>query len=1014
FLDTMLVNGTAYPTVNVDPTAYRFHLLNASQERNLNLSLFVADATGTEVPMVPAVPHTATSALPLCKAGAAVDPATRLPKGCWPQRWPVDNRYGGVPDPLAAGPAIVQIGSESGILPAPAVIPAQPVNYEYNRRNVVVLNVSDKALFMGPAERADVVVDFSAWAGKTLILYNDSPAPVPGFDVRLDYFTGDYDQTSTGGAPSTLPGYGPNTRTIMQIKVNAVAAAPAPAFSPTAAAAALAARFAASQPPPIVPEAVFNPVYGKTFANTYSTLQANQLTFTPVCASTTPATCPAGAVTLPMGQKAIQELFDTDYGRMNATLGVEMPMSNFLQQTTIPYANFDPVTEFLTDGKPQLWKITHNGVDTHTIHFHLLNVQVVNRVGWDGQIRPPDANELGWKESVRMHPLEIIYVALLPVRQKLPWPIPDQIRPLDVTRPLGTTAQFTGVDTQNRPVTVSNDLTNFGWEYVWHCHLLGHEEADMLRAEIFITAPEDPTDLSAVASATPGQALLTWTDASRSAQSFTIERDTSPFFTAPTTFAVAAPKVQPGPVSFTDTAATSGFYFYRVKGTKAFSSQAEPGTTYTSSSGWSAVAQLGNAPKAVVAPASLAFGNQLVGSASAAQTVTLTNAGSGDLAIASIALGGASAADFATTSTCGATLAPGAACTVDVTFAPAGTGAKAATLGFTTNDPYNPTASVALAGTGVAPAAAVSPASLAFGDQLVTTASAAQAVTLSNTGTANLAVASLALAGADAAQFTLVNGCGATVAPGASCAVSVAFAPATIGAKAASVVVTSNDPANPTLTVGLTGNGVIATASVSPASLAFGNKQVGTSTAAGTVTLSNTGTTALAIGSIAFTGANPGDFAQTSTCGASVPAAGSCTVSVTFKPTAPGPRAASLSIATNDPVNPVVSVVVSGTGLSVTLTPSLPSPQLAGTAVTFTAVGQGASGYRYAFWLLAPGAAAFTKVQDYDVGSSWTLPATSTPGTYQVVVHMNTVPGTLAPEARAQVAFTIVNAGATG
>ena len=64
-----------------------------------------------------------------------------------------------------------------------------------------------------------MIVDFSAFAGKTLILYNDAPAPVPAVDPRYDYYTGDPDQTDTGGAPSTLPGYGPNTRTIMQIRV---------------------------------------------------------------------------------------------------------------------------------------------------------------------------------------------------------------------------------------------------------------------------------------------------------------------------------------------------------------------------------------------------------------------------------------------------------------------------------------------------------------------------------------------------------------------------------------------------------------------------------------------------------------------------------------------------------------------------------------------------------------------------------------------------------------------------
>ena len=74
---------------------------------------------------------------------------------------------------------MVQIGTEGGLLPNPVVIDNQPVNYVYNRRDITVLNVAQKALMLGPAERADVVVDFSQFAGKTLILYNDSPARLP-------------------------------------------------------------------------------------------------------------------------------------------------------------------------------------------------------------------------------------------------------------------------------------------------------------------------------------------------------------------------------------------------------------------------------------------------------------------------------------------------------------------------------------------------------------------------------------------------------------------------------------------------------------------------------------------------------------------------------------------------------------------------------------------------------------------------------------------------------------------
>src|SRR5207237_10077767 len=100
-----------------------------------------------------------------------------------------------------------------------AGISATPVGCEYNRRSITVLNVSRHGLMLGPAERADVIVDFSAFPGKTLILYNDAPAPIPAFDPRIDYYTRDMDQVQMGGAPTTLPGYGPNTRTLMQIVV---------------------------------------------------------------------------------------------------------------------------------------------------------------------------------------------------------------------------------------------------------------------------------------------------------------------------------------------------------------------------------------------------------------------------------------------------------------------------------------------------------------------------------------------------------------------------------------------------------------------------------------------------------------------------------------------------------------------------------------------------------------------------------------------------------------------------
>ncbi len=457
FMDTMLVNGTAYPYLTVAPTAYRFRILNACNDRNLNLQLYTAFNNNTDMKMVAAVFNKK-----------------------YPATWPTDGRAGGVPDPNVRGPNMIQIGSEGGFLPAPYVVPNQPVNYDYNRRNVVVLNVLDKALFMGPAERADVIIDFSKFAGKTLILYNDAPAPVPAFDPRYDYYTNNPDYTASGGAPSTQLFYGPNTRTIMVFRVSG---RKTPAYNLAALQTALPAAYVASQPPPIVPQTTYPGAYHAA-TNTYARIQDNFLTFTPVGGAT--------PVTMPLQPKAIQELFD-DYGRMNAVLGVELPFTTANVQTTLPFKYIDLPTEGATPtiafpgavpinaGDTQLWKITHNGVDTHAIHFHLVNVQVINRVGWDGAIRPPDPNELGWKETVRMNPLEDIVVAAKFDLPTVPFAVPVSIRPLDPTSALGTSTQFSPFDGLNNPIVVTNVMANFGWEYVWHCHLLGHEENDMMR-----------------------------------------------------------------------------------------------------------------------------------------------------------------------------------------------------------------------------------------------------------------------------------------------------------------------------------------------------------------------------------------------------------------------------------------------------------------------------------------------------------------------------------------------------
>jgi len=324
--DTPVINGTAYPTLTVDPKAYRFRILNASNDRFLNLGLYKAKAdfaldasgnpiltqptapqldqngnpivnaagaiqyfSGTEVNMVPAVADVNGNPLtpPVGAAGAVYplyDPTCLCQYATLPQlqptitfsgptrAWPIDGRVGGAPDPKTVGPDFIQIGTDGGFLPHPVDIPAQPVTYESNRRSVTVTNVYGYGLLVSPSERADVIVDFSAYAGQTLILYNDAPAPFPFNDQRVDYFTGDGDQTGSGGAYNTLPGYGPNTRTIMQIKVNAGVngtTTPAPAFNATPLLTAIPAAYAASQPAPIVAESAYNAAFGTTDTDNY-------------------------------------------------------------------------------------------------------------------------------------------------------------------------------------------------------------------------------------------------------------------------------------------------------------------------------------------------------------------------------------------------------------------------------------------------------------------------------------------------------------------------------------------------------------------------------------------------------------------------------------------------------------------------------------------------------------------------------------------------------------------------
>ena len=363
FSDTILVNGAAWPSVEVEPRHYRFRMLNGSQARFYNLQLYYAQSDN------------------------ASDPKSTQA------------------DLTKPGPAFVQVGTEGGFLPAPVLLNSPPIPFGVDLFGNLSFN-----LLLAPAERADLVIDFSnVPVGSRLILYADAPAPFPGGDPRNDY-------VDKGN------GRGPDTRNLFQFVVKPLNG---PADAPSLGLLESIARGNS-------PNGVLPPVPG---LDPNSAVQVRNLT--------------------------LNEDVD-EFGRLIQFLGTtELPDPARPGAFGRTYA--DPPTEVVKKGTVEVWNIFNLTGDTHPIHFHLVNVQVLSRrpfdptifdgsPTWTGPARPPDGNELGFKETVRMNPGECTTVI---ARFDLP-----QV---------------------NFAVPFSPRFTDKVFEYVWHCHILEHEEHDMMR-----------------------------------------------------------------------------------------------------------------------------------------------------------------------------------------------------------------------------------------------------------------------------------------------------------------------------------------------------------------------------------------------------------------------------------------------------------------------------------------------------------------------------------------------------
>ena len=384
FGDTMLVNGTAYPKATVQPRHYRLRILNACQARFLNLQLY-------------------------------------------------ENNGQGQPNFNKPGPNFLVIGTEGGFLARPVSVPSKPlivtVDPMTGDRTVDPAKPGG-ALITAPAERWDLVVDFTGKSGKKYILCNDAPAPYPMGSAFFDH-PGSTGAGDTGRLMEFVVGPdGPNVTPDAQFRINTLT--------------------------PLAGDP--NSGIDRPLAGTDPNLDPANYNWN----SRTTASLP-----IPRGVKVRQvtlnETFDA-YGRLAQLQGNNV--AGAPGEFGRPYDSIP--TETPKAGSTEVWQIVNLTGDTHPIHTHLVTAQILSRRPFDvnaylatpvgkpativftGPARGPNATEIGWKETFKSNPGEVTTIIMKFSLPKVPFIVPFSPR--------------TG-----------------GYEYVWHCHILDHEEHDMMR-----------------------------------------------------------------------------------------------------------------------------------------------------------------------------------------------------------------------------------------------------------------------------------------------------------------------------------------------------------------------------------------------------------------------------------------------------------------------------------------------------------------------------------------------------
>ena len=310
---------------------------------------------------------------------------------------------------------------------------------------------------------------------------------------------------------------------------------------------------------------------------------------------------------------------------------------------------------------------------------------------------------------------------------------------------------------------------------------------------------------------------------------------------------------------------------------------------------------LQQSPTINTSPSALTFGGTYVDVSSPPQTVTITNVTSGPIEITDVS----TTADFSETNDCG-TVNAGATCTVSVTFTPGAEGPLTGTLTITYNGGGSPL-SIPLSGTGQ-PDIVLSTTQLSFGYHEIGTTAPPQTVTVTNAG---LDTVSISVGPLNTMGFSQTNNC-ASLAPGASCQVTVGFAPKSPTFPAGSTAVLSIYGNSSTSSVTLTGIATSTALVVSPARIAFSRQPVGSTSPAQNITFADAGTMSFSVREIKVSSGN--FYQQTNNCPAVLASGASCTIAVTFTPKSVGNRAGFVLIVGMSQARPGQLVLLTGTG----------------------------------------------------------------------------------------------------